>query len=94
MSFAFSAAGTIDGAKAQIRAVEDHYSNDTSQLEAVKLFILSELEKWPENPHASNGVLIEASGHHDHLSRSLNISMRPLQLRFADQTAAQEGGTA
>ena len=77
MSFSFTVAGKIADARAQLAAVSEQYG-DPSQMEAAKAFALSELDAWPSGWF--NGVLVEASGHHDTNGRNLSISIRPLHL--------------
>ena len=86
MSFSFTVAGKIADARAQLAAVSEQYG-DPSQMEAAKAFALSELDAWPSGWF--NGVLIEASGHHDTNGRNLSISIRPLHLA---EPAAVEAG--
>lgn len=74
MSFQIHAAGRTHDAIEQVKKAEGY--GDTSQFEATQRFILAELEHWP-----ANGVIVEASGHHDAHTRSVNISIRPLYLK-------------
>jgi exoribonuclease R len=80
MSFAIHAAGRIPEAVAQIKAIKQ-VGTDTSQFDAVRDFVLAELEAWPTAPNSPKGVFVEASGHHDQFTRNLSISIRPLWIR-------------
>lgn len=79
MSFTIQAAGRIADVIEQVKLVEGY--GDTSQMDAVRALILTELEAWPTNDSAFKGVLVEASGHHDSSVRNLSITIRPLHLR-------------
>lgn len=90
MSFSFYKAGTPAQVRAELAADDSFAYGDTSQLDAVKAFISAELAAWPE-PGYYNGVVVEASGHHDASSRNLSISMRPVKLAEAAETADTPG---
>ena len=78
MSLTIRAEGLVADVIAQVQAADGH--GDTGQAEAVRAFILSELEAWPTGPGAPNGVLVEASGHHDDHSRNVTIVIRPMRV--------------
>jgi hypothetical protein len=52
---------------------------DTSQLDAVKKFAISEIEAFPATGYC-NAISVEASGHHDQNSRSLTLKIQPIHL--------------
>lgn len=74
MSFGISAAGKPTAVIKAVQASPGH--GDPSQIEAVKAFIVGELESWPEG----KAVIVEASGHHDAYSRNVTINLRPITL--------------
>lgn len=80
MSFSIHAAGRVADVIEQVKAHE--YVGDTSQAEAVRAFVLAELEAWPDGSYYK-GVIVEASGHHDQSNRSLTLTVRPLCIREA-----------
>lgn len=80
MSFGISAAGYVQDVIDKVQSLEG--SGDTSQLDAVKAYIVAELEAWPsrEDGGGALGVMVEASGHHDGYMRSVMLSIKPLYL--------------
>lgn len=79
MSFGIQAAGYVQDVIDKVKAIEGH--GDTSQLEAAKSYIVSELEAWPTTDTAALGVMVKASGHHDaSYSRNVTLSIEPLYL--------------
>lgn len=78
MTFSYTAAGTIDQVRAQITAIKVY--GDNPQAERVREFILSELDDAPAKTHGSvlPGLAVEASGHADHTTRYVSITMRQL----------------
>jgi exoribonuclease R len=51
-----------------------------AQFEAVRAFVLAELEAWPTGPGAPNGALVEMAGHSDDTSRNVTIVVRPVRI--------------
>lgn len=78
MSFSIHAAGRIADVIEQVKAHE--YVGDTSQAEAVRALVLSELEQWNQDGYWK-GVVVEASGHHDSSQRSLTLTIRPVAIK-------------
>lgn len=78
MSFSIQAAGRIPDVIEQVKAHESF--GDTSQFDAVRALVLTELEALPADGHYK-GVIVEASGHHDASSRNLKLSIRPVYLQ-------------
>lgn len=78
MSFSIQAAGRIPDVIEQLKAHE--FGGDTTQAEAVRSLLLSELEGWSSDGHYK-GVVIEASGHSDMYSRNLTLTMKPVYIR-------------
>lgn len=78
MSFSIHAAGRIADVIEQVNAHE--FTGNTSQVDAVKALILSELESWPTDSYWK-GAYVEASGHHDGHVRSVTLTLKPLHLR-------------
>jgi hypothetical protein len=79
MSFSIHAAGRIADVIEQVKA-HDFGGGDTSQAEAVRAFVLSELQAWPDGPYY-RGVVVESSGHHDGSSRNVTLTLRALHIR-------------
>lgn len=52
------------------------YSNDASQIDAVKAFVVGELAGWPDGKAAS----VEASGHADSYSRNVTLTLKAILL--------------
>lgn len=77
MSFGLVFAGKKDAVIRDIQEAKGY--GDTSQLESVKKFIISEVEAFPGTGF-TNGVSVKASGHHDQNSRQLTIEIQPLHL--------------
>jgi hypothetical protein len=73
MSFTIRAEGLVADVVEHVTAADNQ--GDTEQFEAVRAFVLAELETWP-----TDGVTVEASGHHDSASRNITIVLRPLRL--------------
>lgn len=78
MSFTLRAEGLLADVVEEVESADNH--GDTSQFEAVRAFVLAELEVWPTGPGAPNGVLVEAAGHYDEASRNVTIVMRPVRI--------------
>lgn len=78
MSLTIRAEGLLADVVALVEAADNH--GDTEQAEAVRAFVLAELEAWPTGPGAPNGVLVEAAGHHDATSRNVTIVIRPMRV--------------
>jgi hypothetical protein len=78
VSLTIRAEGLVADVIAEVQAADNH--GDTGQAEAVRAFILGELGAWPTGPGAPNGVLVEASGHHDDRSRNVTIMIRPVRV--------------
>jgi hypothetical protein len=78
VSFSFNGVGTVEQARAQIKAA--NVGADNEQAEKVREFILGELDQWPAstNPDQTIGVYVESSGHCDKYTRSVSLSMRPI----------------
>ncbi|GAA1015917.1 hypothetical protein Aple_010860 [Acrocarpospora pleiomorpha] len=74
MSFGFAAAGTPAAVIKAVRAQPG--SGDTSQLDAVKAFVVSELESWPEGM----AVSVQASGHHGQYGRQVTLTIQVINL--------------
>lgn len=71
MSWSIYAKGHKAGVIRKVKAAT--CAGDTSQFDAVKSFILSELQQIPES---RSGVTVETNGHHDPSSRSVVINIR------------------
>ncbi|GHH68594.1 exoribonuclease R [Streptomyces umbrinus] len=78
MSLTIHAEGLLADVIEQVTAADNQ--GDLTQAEAVRAFILAELEAWPTGEGAPNGVLVEAAGHHDTTSRNVTVMIRPLRL--------------
>ncbi|WP_405543940.1 hypothetical protein OG478_22800 [Streptomyces phaeochromogenes] len=78
MSFTIRAEGLVADVVEQVTAADN--SGDTGQFEAVRAFVLAELEAWPTEPGSLNGVMVEAAGHHEPTSRNVTIVMRPMHV--------------
>lgn len=95
MAFTIVAAGTIEQVQRQIRHAVNYGEHDNHQLEALREFVLSELDNWPPNPRRGYepAVLVEARGHTDRFGPHLTLSVRPLSLPAAnsDQPPAEHG---
>ncbi|MFD9444939.1 hypothetical protein [Streptomyces sp. NPDC060001] len=74
----FREEGLIADVVAAVEAADNQ--GDTGQFEAVRSFVLAELEAWPTGPGAPNGVLVETAGHHDDRSRNVTIVIRPVRI--------------
>lgn len=77
MSFSIQAAGKVADVIEQVKAHK--FYPDTSQADAVREFLLNELQQW--NTDSSYGVIVEVNGHHDTNCRNLNLVMRPIYLQ-------------
>lgn len=77
MSFSIQAAGKVADVIEQVKAHK--FYPDTSQADAVREFLLSELQQW--SPDSQYGVVVEVSGHHDSTVRNLNLVMRPIYIQ-------------
>ncbi len=77
MSFSLHVEGLIADVVAQVTAAG---SGDDPQFEAVRAFVLTELEAWPTGEGAPNGVLVDMAGHQDPTSRNVTVVMRPLRV--------------
>ena len=75
MSLTISAEGLVPDVIAIVQAASNH--GDTEQAEAVRAFVLAELEAWPTGEGAVNGVRVETAGNHDDRSRNVTIVIRP-----------------
>ena len=76
MSFSFRTEGLVEEVVERVTAA----AIEGSQFEAVKAFVLAELEAWPTAEGTPNGVLVEMAGHHDTNSRNVTIVMRPMRV--------------
>ncbi|MDQ1037280.1 hypothetical protein QFZ75_003696 [Streptomyces sp. V3I8] len=76
MSFTLRAEGLLADVVEQVTAADNQ--GDETQFEAVRAFVLAELEAWPTEPPALNGVLVELAGHHDSSNRNVTVVMRPM----------------
>lgn len=77
MSFSFRAQDLLANGVEQVTAVD---SQGDEQFESVRAFVLSELEAWPTEPPARNGVLLEFAGHAEATSRNVTVVMRPIHV--------------
>lgn len=77
MSFSLHAEGLVADVVEQVTAAD---SGGDTQFEAVRAFVLAELQAWPTEPPALNGVLVDMAGHQDAASRNATIVMRPLRV--------------
>ena len=82
MSFSFNASGTKPEVLRQLE--EATASGDTSQFEAARAFVRSEIEASPDVQ--GQGYLVQAAGHHDANTRQITISITPTSV------PAQSGG--
>lgn len=80
MSFSILAAGTVPDAIEQVKAIS--WVPENEQAEAVRAYILAQLEAWPVNANSPKGVLVEASGHADNYTRNVTLTIRPLYIRL------------
>ncbi|MFI2033737.1 hypothetical protein ACH470_03395 [Streptomyces bottropensis] len=78
MSLTIRAEGLVTDVIAQVQAADNH--GDTEQAEAVRAFVLAELEAWPTGPGAANGVLVETAGAHDDRGRNVTVMIRPVRV--------------
>lgn len=78
MSFNFRTEGLVPDVVEQVTAAGNPGENP--QFEAVRAFVLAELEAWPTEPPALNGVLVELAGFHDTSSRNVTVIMRPMYI--------------
>lgn len=85
MSFSFSAAGLVSDAIGQVEAVT--MTGENPQFEAVRDFVLAQLENWPTNANSPKGVFVEASGHSDAYTQNLSLTIRPLYIRLPEGDA-------
>lgn len=74
MSFSLHAEGLVADVAEQVTAAD---SGGDPQYEAVRAFVLGQLENWPSGEGAPNGVLVDMAGHQDALSRNVTVVMRP-----------------
>jgi hypothetical protein len=81
MSFSLHAEGLIADVVEEVTAAN---SRGDAQFEAVRAFVLSELQAWPTEPPAPNGVLVDMAGHQDPSSRNVTVVMRPLRVGPAE----------
>lgn len=81
MGFHFTAAGTVDEVRDQVRHATQS-GQDPTQLEAVRHLVFGELDAWPRSPRSGYdaGVLIEVRGSDNPTLRYLNLTIRPLLL--------------
>lgn len=85
MSFSIQAAGRVDDAVEQIKAVQ--MVGENPQFDAVRTFLLASLANWPTSANSPKGVFVEASGHADGYTQNLTLSIRPLYLRLPEGDA-------
>jgi hypothetical protein len=81
MSWSFSGAGKPADVRAHIEALPgygEELDPASGRAAAVALAIF-ELGHWPADGW-SNGVLVEASGHHDGNGRNVNLTIRGIRL--------------
>ncbi|MFE7073813.1 hypothetical protein ACFU96_27370 [Streptomyces sp. NPDC057620] len=76
MSFNFRTEGLIADVVEEVTAADNPGENP--QFERVRAFVLAELEAWPTEPPALNGVLVEVAGFFDSSSRNVTIILRPM----------------
>lgn len=81
MSFSLHVEGLLADVVEQVTAAD---SGGDTQFEAVRAFVLAELEVWPTEPPAMNGVLVDIAGHHEPSSRNVTVVMRPLRVGPAE----------
>lgn len=81
MSFSIQAAGLVDDAVEQIKAVK--LVGENPQFDETRAFLLAQLAAWPSEG-AAKGVLVEASGHRDGYTQNLTLTIRPLWLRIPE----------
>lgn len=73
MSFSMNFIGDKN---AVIKAIEQYVGHgDTSQVDVLKEYICSEIEAFPPSEY-NNGILVEASGHHDSSNRYLKLEIK------------------
>lgn len=82
MSFTLRTEGLIADVAEQVTAAAN--PGDNEQFETVRAFVLSELEAWPTEPPALNGVLVEVAGFHDSASRNVTVILRPMYIGPAE----------
>lgn len=81
MSFSLHAEGLVADVAEQVTAAD---SGGDTQFEAVRAFVLAELEAWPTGEGAPNGVLVDMAGHQDPASRNVTVVMRPQRVGPAE----------
>lgn len=79
MSFSFGITGTKKGVLRELDKTEGY--GDTSQLEAAKAFVKSEVEALPDG--FKGLIAVSATGHHDSNSRNVTIKVEPNWTRLA-----------
>ncbi|MDX2667382.1 hypothetical protein [Streptomyces stelliscabiei] len=77
MSFSLHAEGLVADVVEQVTAAD---SGGDTQFEAVRAFVLAELEAWPTGEAAPNGVLLDMAGHNDTTSRNATVVLRPKRI--------------
>ena len=77
MSFSLHAEGLVADVVEEVTAAD---SGGDPQFEAVRAFVLAELEAWPTDEGAPNGVLLDMAGHSDPTSRNATIVLRPQRI--------------
>lgn len=79
MSFSFGITGTKKGVLRELDKTEGY--GDTSQFEAAKAFVKSEVEALPDD--FTGLIAVSANGHHDNRSRNVTIKVEPNWTRIA-----------
>lgn len=79
MSFSFAITGTKKGVLRELENVTGH--GDTSQLDAAKAFVKSEVEALPDD--YKHFIEVGASGHHDATNRNVKIEIKPQYTKLA-----------
>ena len=79
MSFSFSITGTKKGVLRELENQQGY--GDTSQFDAAKAFVKSEVEALPDD--FKGLIAVSASGHHDANSRNVKIEVVPNWTKLA-----------
>jgi len=87
MSWNITATGTKGAVRRKVADTTIH--GDQAQGEAAKAFISQVLDQVP-----TNGVVVEASGHHDAYGANLTINVRSISLVLDEPNEAAEPTTA
>ncbi len=79
MSFSFAITGTKKGVLSELDKTEGY--GDTSQFDAAKALVKSEVEAFPDD--FKGLIAVSATGHHDTNSRNVSIKVEPNWTRIA-----------